>query len=309
MSSIKTIGDQRIEAIEYLLNRDYPKLDQAKLISPTDEDFKEAQVYIAMADRDRTNLRTWSIYELKNGVVQEKIKEADEEREEFLKSKAGIKNLTHNQPSSKVNIGLWGKMATWDSLEEGSLLCQNIDPEDCKWKDGIEPFIKYCPRARKVSENRRLISRAIEAGDLLAREKPPTFIAWAKQKNIDYPPELGEEIKRYEGDIVDSKSIYKEKCAEVTRLEGELVSCKEDLEQIKSKEKPFNTKERESMLKIIIGTAVRGYGYQPKELKSPIPKQITDDLVSQGISLDVDTVRKYLREAQEFLPSQDTGKN
>ena len=70
-----------------------------------------------------------------------------------------------------------------------------------------------------------------------------------------------------------------------------------------SQERPLMTRERESLLKIIIATAVDGLGYDPDEKRSPIPQQLADTMQLLEIGLDVDTVRKKLKEAAQFLPS------
>lgn len=68
-------------------------------------------------------------------------------------------------------------------------------------------------------------------------------------------------------------------------------------------EKPLHTKERETLLKLIIGMAVDGYGYIPTATRSPIPRELTDALAGQGISIDQDTVRKWLKNASDFMPT------
>ncbi len=66
-----------------------------------------------------------------------------------------------------------------------------------------------------------------------------------------------------------------------------------------------STKERDSLLKLILGMALGGYGFDPKASKSPTPKEIADDLAAHGISITDDTVRKYLKEAaRAHLPMQ-----
>jgi hypothetical protein len=71
-------------------------------------------------------------------------------------------------------------------------------------------------------------------------------------------------------------------------------------------EKSIGTRERESLLKLVIGMAVCGYGYDPSESRSPQPSAIASDLAKCGVSLDVDTIRKWLKEAAEFLPPDET---
>ena len=71
-----------------------------------------------------------------------------------------------------------------------------------------------------------------------------------------------------------------------------------------TKAKQLGTKERESLLKMIIGMARGGYAYDPKLNRSAVPQEIANVLAKHGVTLDVDTVRKWLREAAEFLPHE-----
>jgi hypothetical protein len=47
-----------------------------------------------------------------------------------------------------------------------------------------------------------------------------------------------------------------------------------------------------------------GYVYDPELKRTGVPQEIASDLAKNGIALDVDTVRKWLREAAEFLPRE-----
>ena len=68
----------------------------------------------------------------------------------------------------------------------------------------------------------------------------------------------------------------------------------------------ISARERDSLLKLIAGMAVRGYGYDPRSKRSEQVREITSDLESTGVALDADTVRKWLRASAELLPrSQD----
>lgn len=69
--------------------------------------------------------------------------------------------------------------------------------------------------------------------------------------------------------------------------------------------KPLHVKERETLQKMIIGMAIKGYSYDPKASKNTSIQEIADDLASLGISLDPDTVRKWVKEAAEILPRDD----
>lgn len=72
-----------------------------------------------------------------------------------------------------------------------------------------------------------------------------------------------------------------------------------------SEEKILASRERDTLLKLLIGMAVAGYSYNPAASKSPVTKEIADDLASLGISVSDDTVRKYLKQAAEtVLPAK-----
>jgi hypothetical protein len=81
-----------------------------------------------------------------------------------------------------------------------------------------------------------------------------------------------------------------------------------DLEQslvpipVAGQEKTLSTRERDTLYKIIIGLAVDGYGYVPKEKRSAIARDVSAKLDELGISVSDDTVRKYIKEAEQLLP-------
>lgn len=88
---------------------------------------------------------------------------------------------------------------------------------------------------------------------------------------------------------------------------SELGFTKSELEKLENKldEKPtkeVSTRERDTLLKLIIGLATDGYGYDPNALRSPIPKELEGILDGVGISVSDDTIRKWLKEAAHHLP-------
>ena len=62
------------------------------------------------------------------------------------------------------------------------------------------------------------------------------------------------------------------------------------------------TRERDSMRRIIIGMAIKGYSYDPGAARSPIAREISEDLATLGISISDETVLKYLKDAASVLP-------
>ena len=69
-------------------------------------------------------------------------------------------------------------------------------------------------------------------------------------------------------------------------------------------EKPLQTREKETLLKIIIGMAIEQYGYDPKATKNKAISDIVADLAEHDLSIDADTIRKKLKEATELLPQK-----
>jgi hypothetical protein len=61
----------------------------------------------------------------------------------------------------------------------------------------------------------------------------------------------------------------------------------------------LKTLERASLLKMVMGMAVVGYGYNPRDRRSKIVPEIAADVRRAGMSIDDDTVRNYLYEGQE----------
>jgi hypothetical protein len=93
-----------------------------------------------------------------------------------------------------------------------------------------------------------------------------------------------------------------------------LVVLDQDLQSINKHsqsalEKPLGETEKKSLLRMVIGMAICGYKYDPSKLKNEATSEIRCDLDSVGISLDDDTIRKYLKEAAQLLPAKEPKKD
>ena len=83
-----------------------------------------------------------------------------------------------------------------------------------------------------------------------------------------------------------------------------LESFESETEALQKKSDKLHTKEKETLLKLVIGMAIQGYAYDPSKKKSSVPSEIQSDLDLLGLSLDQDTIRKWLKEAQRTLPKR-----
>lgn len=71
-----------------------------------------------------------------------------------------------------------------------------------------------------------------------------------------------------------------------------------------TKGKPLLTRERDTVLKMLGGMALKKYGYDPQAVRNPGITAIVADLDAAGVHVDVDTVRKWIREAADNLPPE-----
>ena len=245
-----------------------------------------------------------------------------------------------NQPHAAADLDYWSKMAHW-TLDEAIALAFGKAPEYVNWKS-VEPHPAQSPFAAQYSRVRELAQRALQWQQLYDPVIPGIFIAWAKRMQISFPSDLEAAVASRGHQIADWKSLHdalKERgeseyakwkktsdlqdaalkkligdrdglVALVEKLTAEVTSLRGELDRAVATAKPASsrsgaTRERESLLKLVIGMAVRGYKYQPGSSRSDATGDIANDLEHLGIALDADTIRKYLRDGAALLPPSD----
>ena len=123
------------------------------------------------------------------------------------------------------------------------------------------------------------------------RERKITFDEFAANQR--------ELIDGYNGLLAGKDEQLGEQRDAIAELNERLVAQNESA---KESDRPLQSRERESLLKLVLGLAIKGYGYNAKAGRASQTKEIADDLAALGMPLDVDTVRKYLSEAKPLLP-------
>jgi hypothetical protein len=289
------------DPIEYLLYKKYPLFYTIKVYGQYNTtltpQYKEVQKQI---DAYRDELAAKPADEIQSLYNQAKEQEEREKlayEEEQRLAEAAQKQKEQAEISKAINAPVdyehWAKMPLW-SLTEAMALSLNLSPHEWlnhkvgDYPDGIQLVREY----RKLKE---LVTRAEEATHLADPVHPSKFLAWVKRHDIPFPDKLEKEIHRIHGTPIDWKAKYKKLQKEYDELAITVATTK--------KPKDLSTKERETLLKMIIGMAVSGYRYDPTAPKSSITTEIYDDLVSHGVGLDQDTIRSKLKDAAQFLPS------
>jgi len=173
--------------------------------------------------------------------------------------------IFYNRPESDSNLDHWLKLPYWTPEEAVSLSFgkepTRVNKESLEQVAGFSSFVdKYHLRLDQVV-------RAIEAGQLPGQITQESLIHWTTRTGIEVPDELS-------------------KSAAYTNTKNE---------------DGLSETERTSLLKIILGMAVSKYGYQGSESRNTATgtkrDSIASDLEKIGISLDPDTIRRYLKEA------------
>ena len=297
------------DRIEYLVLRRFPFANALRgppsLLSMAGGD--------AHADRQRglPEIETYK-EELRNKRPAELQKLYDEElakeaAEQLAQAESEERTRFFNRPYAKADFGHWSKAAFW-TLDEAVALSFGKAPERVTW-EAIKPLVDVSPFAYQYWRRRDLALRAAASKQLSERTGPGFFLAWAKRTDLAVPSELEAAITARGIQITEWKThdLSKEQSEQIDPLRS-----RDDKLQAQHAaaapaphdrpEKPLATRERDSLLKLVIGMAVGGYRYDATALRSERPTEIANDLASAGVPLDVDTVRKWLKEAADLLP-------
>ena len=240
----------------------------------------------------------------------------DMTNEELAARKAALDRADHeaserihwsNQPSAVANeqtFDHWSKAAYWSIDEAAALLIarkpsvisQKIALKDSSRSDTLASFLAL----------HDLLDRALTAKQINFNYGPGGYLAWAKRNRIDIPAELEEAVRKHGHQIDDWKGISDRQASEIAELKARLAETEAGRVSARSAtaEATVGARERDSLLKLVIGMAIKGYAYDPRAARGPGAQEISDDLALIGIPLDSDTVRKYLNEAKSLLPPQ-----
>lgn len=312
-----TIGKRNDDPIDYLINRRFPL---ARHIAPmslqhgssTAVDRSAAKEAKAQADKYRQELSALPPTEVTRLVTEERRKEVDEIATRLLREE---QERFFNKPSSAAPYDHYCKLAYW-TLDECVALSLGKNPETVNWLS-VKVYVQVSPFAKNYERLRTVVERAKWAKQLFDPVYPSNFLAWAKE--IDFPickdllgravnagisltgwRDLYEKQKALTGEVERQYEEFANAAtSQIESLRNELANLASGAPSLGGK--PLGTRERESMLKLIIGLAYGGYGYVPNTKRTPTAAEISSDLAKLGLSLDQDTIRKFLREGGDLI--------
>ena len=329
-------GTSRLEQIQRLMALKYPGLSTFKEIQnreripggATDPIVKQEKEFIhKLTTLEGEEFQTFVATETERVNAAYRAKWEEEERKRFF-----------NAPGSAAALHHWARAAYW-SLDEAVALSFGKEPNLVTW-DKVRPHLQVSPFAMNFSARRDLAIRAKGVGQLFDPVLPGLFLGWAKRMKMDFPAELESLVQEFGGYVGDWKLLYDQlndstsKTIEdlSTRITAQAEAFKGQFEKMDASSRtlaatqndvisklqaelqgeraksaatlpvPISERERESLLKLVIGMAKGGYGYDPKAPRSTTAKDVASDLLLNGVPLSEDTVRKYMREAANLLP-------
>ena len=206
-------------------------------------------------------------------------------------------------PYLTANFKYW---AVSPFLTEVELACVSLgfDPGPLK-VSGIDDLKSEPEMLIELSDRVRLTLRAVKAGDLNRQIRPADGVHWLEAIGQEVHPQF----KNYVSKAPQIENAeFRPKSAE--EIQG-IIEIAHSLEKTRDAQamvgtKSGITKKYHSIQKIALVGAIRGYGWNPKDKRSSVFREIADDAASLGIDIDQDTVRPHLRDAaNDHLPNPE----
>lgn len=183
-------------------------------------------------------------------------------------------------PDCLADFEYWGQMDTL-SLHETLMLSVGMEPKHYE----EDRLLKAGKRTRQ-DELHNTIQFLIRRREIFRRKFPSL--------HFGYPDVPLIFIREWLDDI--EMMIHPEFRAVLDRRTKPNV-----LSEIEFQQKPIGSQERETLLKMIAAMSCEQYGYDPKADRSEAASRIRDDIAQIGQTMDPKTIRKWLKEASEFV--------
>ena len=258
------------DPIEYLVSRRYP-IANARAAGSINVDKPDAP-------SNEINIRRAQAIDNFRKVLSSKTPTqiAELAKAEKKKAQAEIEEQRfYNRPSARADFDHYCKAAYW-TLDECVALSFGKNPKQVNWKT-VQPCIWTSPFAQAYEKLRDLTSRAKGAGQLFDPVGPSIYLVWAKEHKIALCDELvsqamnsGLSLKSwndlFEQQKAQSEAVLQKRNMEVEELKGALRDARSESEALRQNQaanqanshtndsdKRLGTKERDSLLKLVMG--------------------------------------------------------
>lgn len=179
-------------------------------------------------------------------------------------------------------------MSFW-TIEQSTALLIDGDP-DIILEGAV--LAESCPAEARERYQKmfRLLDSHIRMSGVGSNLPPTEAIEWALHAKVDPPQALVDAVRAQGRTLIEERTRRSGKTGGAPAL-----SLVED--------KPLGERERNTLLRMIIGMAIGGYGFDPDDKRSDVPATIETDLNSLGLEGTAQTIRSKLQKARNILPN------
>jgi hypothetical protein len=187
-----------------------------------------------------------------------------------------------SEASNDLDYDYWGRMPGW-TVSEAAALLLDINP-DCR-PTGNGKNIDSKTKEGEYHRLKRLLKRAQKMDELSSPMSPRDFIQWAASNKLTKSEQL-------EASLKSGKPLrnWRTKYFNMKRQRDELTK------KLKDSVLP---KERQTLLKLLLGMAQAKFNHEKGSHKTV--SAIVAALDRVDLSVGDDSIRKYLREADELF--------
>lgn len=183
-------------------------------------------------------------------------------------------------PDHQADFDYWAKMPRFE-LGELTCLSVGIDANEYTWKklydlSCSEDRPKFWPALEFLVKRYELLHRTFGFHGRSDNVRPREFIDWANKVEFEVHPVFWKELTRFNKTNTSPSGVPTTK-------------------------KP-DRREIDSIAMLFTAMAIDQLGYEPKQPRSPIPKEIAELAAGLGMSISEDTILKYLRIGASFIP-------
>jgi hypothetical protein len=185
-------------------------------------------------------------------------------------------------PDHRADFYYWTKMPKFDLAE---LTCLSIGISPAEYSgDRLYKLAtskdrpQYWPTVEFLLRRYEQLARRFNLQGRPSSIYPKDFIDWAVQFEFEVHPGFWEPLKKFH----------------LRKHATEVPSAPE----VKT-----DKREIHSIAQLFTAMAIEQFGYDPKQARSPITKEIGDLAAGMGLSISDDTVLKYLRIGASYIPA------